>query len=519
MPGKDRDIPFLVGADFSERRNVAWRVELGQPDPRNPLIEPEMPWDDGETFLHGTVLRDPIDGLWKAWATAAPNSTFDRRLVYYESDDGVDWRRPEVDIRPFGGNERTNILLDFDTGGTLIYANVFVDPDAPDERRYLMYALRRPEEPDEAQSKGIVAGFPAADGSEARDRGVYRYHSSDGLHWQPDVGPVLVNSPDPLVTNGTADGYFIYRQLDGSYVIYHKTSMRSFPGAIIPYELGAGGCRVLVRRTSEDGVHWSPHEPCLAPDWRDPADTQFMEMSVTPMAGGYVGVLTVYRTGNQTLEFQFAASRDGRYWWRPDRRACVPQPPLGDYGGGMMWGSHHMIEDGDELHYYYGGMLGLHGDMLSTEEADLAAKAGRRYRKLAPLGGESLSRMSGELPDQGAMCRATWKRGRLWALTTAAGGNLEGFATTSASVRQGQTLDIGARTIGNGEVLAELVDADGNVPPGFGRETSDAFTGDESRSKVTWRGNAECPADGLRARFYLRQAFLYGFEFVDAGAS
>ena len=173
----------------------------------------------------------------------------------------------------------------------------------------------------------------------------------------------------------------------------------------------------------------------------------------------------------------------------------------------------------DELHYYYGGMLGLHGDMLSTEEADLAAKAGRRYRKLAPLGGESLSRMSGELPDQGAMCRATWKRGRLWALTTAAGGNLEGFATTSASMRQGQTLDIGARTIGNGEVLAELVDADGNVPPGFGRETSDAFTGDESRSKVTWRGNAECPADGLRARFYLRQAFLYGFEFVDAGAS
>ena len=128
-----------------------------------------------------------------------------------------------------------------------------------------------------------------------------------------------------------------------------------------------------------------------------------------------------------------------------------------------------------------------------------------------------MSRMSGELYDHGAMCRATWKRGRLWALTAAAGGNLEGFATTSASMRQGQTLDISARTIDNGEILAELVDDGGNVPLGFGRETSDAFSGDGSRATMTWRGRAECPADDLRVRFYVREAFLYGFEFVDAG--
>ena len=95
MPNNIEPIPFLVGADFVERRNVAWRIEMGQPDARNPLIEPLMPWDDGETFMHGTVLRDPIDGLWKAWSTAAPIGTFDRRLVYYQSNDGVDWQRPE----------------------------------------------------------------------------------------------------------------------------------------------------------------------------------------------------------------------------------------------------------------------------------------------------------------------------------------------------------------------------------------------------------------------------------------
>ena len=506
-------IPFLVGADFSERRNVAWRIEMGQPDIRNPLIEPDMPWDDGETFLHGTVLRDPIDGLWKAWATAAPSSTFDRRLVHYQSDNGIDWRRPELDIRSFGECEGTNILLDFDTGGTLIYANVFVDPDESSDRRYQMYVLRRPDEPDDLLSKGIVDGFRTPHGAQATTRGIYRYNSSDGLYWKPDVGPVLVNDPDPLATDGTADGFFIYRQPDGSYVIYHKTLIPSPPGAIIPYELGAGGCRVLVRRTSEDGVHWSPHEPCLAPDWRDPVDTQFMEMSVTPMAGGFVGILTVYRASNQTLEFQLAASRDGRHWWRPDRRACVPQPPLGDYGGGMMWGSHHIIQDGDYLHYYYGAMQGLHGDMLSTDEIDSAQKSGRKYKGLAPLGGESLNRMSDELYDHGAMCRATWKRDRLWALATAAGGNMRGYATTTESMCQGQTIEINARTVGDGEVLAELVDENGNVPAGFSLENSDAFKADTYRGRMTWRGISECPQDGLRVRFYIRQAFLYGFEF------
>lgn len=59
---------------------------------------------------------------------------------------------------------------------------------------------------------------------------------------------------------------------------------------------------------------------------------------------------------------QFAASRDGRYWWRPDRRARVSQPPLGDYGGGMTWSTHHVVSDGDRIHYYYGGMEGIHGD-------------------------------------------------------------------------------------------------------------------------------------------------------------
>lgn len=515
MPESRHDIPFLIGSDFVERHNVAWRVELGQADPANPLIEPEAPWADGVSFMHGTVLRDPIDGKWKAWGTAAPSDTFDRRIVYYESEDGMTWQRPELDLHPFEDYGRTNIVLDLDSGGTSIYSNVLIDPDAPSNRRYQMYVLRRPEEPEGRPPTEAVRGFTRPDGTAANERGVYRYVSCDGVNWNPDVGPVLVNDPYPLARNGTADGFFVYREGDG-YVIYHKTIIEAVPGGLIPYELSPGGCRVLVQRRSVDGIDWDPHEPCLMPDWRDTPDTQFMEMSVTPVSGGYVGILTLYRTGNQTLELQFTASRDGRHWWRPDRRACVPMPSLGDYGGGMMWGTHHMIEDRDKIHYYYGGIEGLHGDMLATSEmGEIARSLGRTVKSLKPLLGESLTRLSNEPRHHGALCRATWRRGRLWGLTTTSGGNTEGYATTDATMERGQTLDVNVKTTKGGQILAEFVTSDGSVVPGFSREDCTGVRGDSLRSHVTWGDKSEAPSDGLRARFILGRARLYGFEFVD----
>ena len=90
-------LPFMMPSDFDNLDMVAWRVEQGDLDPSNPLLEPEMPWDVGGIFAHGTVLRDPIDRVWKAWQISTPLSsplspstwTHDRRVTYLESQDGV----------------------------------------------------------------------------------------------------------------------------------------------------------------------------------------------------------------------------------------------------------------------------------------------------------------------------------------------------------------------------------------------------------------------------------------------
>ena len=515
MSKTESETPFLIGEDFVRRRNVAWRVEIGR-TPDNPLLEPEMPWDDGHPFLHGTVLLDPTDGLWKAWGAAGQNDTRyrrqARRLAYLESENGIDWRRPELDLHPFGDYGRTNIVMDLDSGGNAIYANVFVQPEAPEAQRYRMFVLRRFGLP--ARDLGIqtIRGFTGPDGKESRSVGVYCYNSADGLHWEPDVGPVLVESADLLSASATTDGIFLYPESDGSFSAYHKVVIRGFPGSILPYESGPGATRILVRRTSKDGLHWDAHEPCIQPDWRDPNDTEFMEMAVTPVKGGYVGVLTVYRTSNQTLELQFAASRDGRYWWRPDRRACVEQPPLGDYGGGMMWGSHHMISEGDRWHYYYSGSQGIHGDIFSTEANEIAIEKGVPYRDIRQLNGERLSRTPSEIYQHGALCRATWQKGRLWALTPASGGNDEGWAVSSRPMRCGEFLEINARTYKDGQIVAELVDKDGQVIEGFGRNECRGFSGNSMCTQLDWQGGPAGPTDRCFVRLILRRAMLYGMQ-------
>ena len=56
--------------------------------------------------------------------------------------------------------------------------------------------------------------------------------------------------PNPLLT-------FNITQADGSYLMYTKTSLPSFPGGVTPMDIDAGTTRVMCRATSKDGSVWT----------------------------------------------------------------------------------------------------------------------------------------------------------------------------------------------------------------------------------------------------------------------
>ncbi|MDE2927564.1 MAG: hypothetical protein OXT71_14300 [Acidobacteriota bacterium] len=515
VPNADEQFSFLMGEDFVEKHNIAWRVELAEEEPANPLIEPELPWENACAMSHGTVMVDPTDGLWKAWYVAVPkhpyNASAERRLAYAESTDGVNWVKPELDICSYQGQQRTNILIDLKSGGPAHNASVIVHPEAPPDRRYEMFILRLPGW---YCPYRVVKGFPVPAGQEAHQKGegafspgLYRYRSADGKHWEP-----WESAGFP-----TADGGWVTQLADGSYAAYHKSAIPALPGGLSPYDVAVGVCRVIMRRTGRTGSDWSAAELALIPDWQDPNDTQFMELSPLQQRNGFVGIATVYHTWNQTVDFQFAASRDGKSWWRPDRRACVPLRALGDFGGGMTWPMHPMVHHGGRIYVYYCGCEGLHNDYMSTEPAERMRQAELpewpHYWQPLALGNDTRSPVAGLLWFTGGIGRASWEVGRLWAAVTAAGGYSTGDLLTRTAVPHKHRVVVNAVTVGEGKLEAELVSG-GKPVAGFSRSDCQPVRGDHRAGAIRWKGGDRCPVGDAQLRFYIHQARLYGIDFL-----
>ncbi len=528
IANETQQFSFLMSEDFQERVNIAWRVEGAEKDPKNPLLEPKYQWDSGCVFLHGSVLIDPADNLWKAWYLSNPqgkgskeNPAAGRILTYAESEDGVNWTRPELDVVLRDG-KKTNILLDLDSGGLSQHPSIILHPNAPPEYRYEMYLLRYP---DETGPHSVVKGFAPLPGATKTTSGVYRYYSADGKHWKAWE----------KLTLDTRDSVLVHQLADGRYRSYYKGIQPVPPGGLVPYDVSVGDCRIIVVRTSEDGSNWSGFEPVITPDWMDPQDTQFMELDTVPESGGYIGILAVYHLLTQTIDIQFAASRDGKRWWRPDRRPCVPLNSLGEYGGGMIWPLQSPLHHKGRLYFYYSGCDGLHGDYMTTE----VVQGFRRGNNLSwpnyPTGlrleQDAYSPLATMTWFHSAGCRASWKAGRLWAAVTASGGPMEGILGTKTLSVGGKHLRVNAVTVRDGSLQVELLKGksipgregplregvvqDETPIPGFSRADCNVFRGDSDSALIQWKGGDRCPAGEVRARFYLNQTRLYSFDWTE----
>src|SRR3954470_17199743 len=69
----------------------------------NPLIKPDKPWETQIAWT--TVHRDPKSGKYQLWYQAWNRATSDRTrhcvVAYAESDDGIHFTKPPLDLLPF----------------------------------------------------------------------------------------------------------------------------------------------------------------------------------------------------------------------------------------------------------------------------------------------------------------------------------------------------------------------------------------------------------------------------------
>ena len=96
-----------------------------------PVLEPDNSGDGAGCSIYGSVLGD--GGVYRMWYQGWPRDWDGKNsaiVCYAESDDGVTWRKPELqlDARFEAPNNVTNLGMHA--------PSVFIDPDAPPSHRY-----------------------------------------------------------------------------------------------------------------------------------------------------------------------------------------------------------------------------------------------------------------------------------------------------------------------------------------------------------------------------------------------
>ena len=330
----------LLFFDYRELEYVqgfARAVESPVKDAGAPLLRPELPWEHGNMQMFGSVLRG-ADGRFRAWYEVV-EAPWRVRLAYAESDDGLEWQKPELDVFRDGG-QRTNIVFDGEPLGSAVIE------DREDPRPEYRFKLLTGAAP-----SGCVSAF----------------HSADGMRWESArmfggrVQPVIATAPDCPI------GFL--RAPDGRFAAYHRM---------------AGYGRRVFQSESWDFAHWSG-EPrmVLEPDAGDPPQTQFYGLGACAYGPYEVGTLWIYATdpedlesgkphGLQTPELTYA--RVGTAWHRAEPgTAFIPNGAAGEWDCGNLQAASQPVFLDDEIRYYYAGTNVRHSRHweLEPQEAGL----------------------------------------------------------------------------------------------------------------------------------------------------
>ena len=293
----------------------------------NPVLKPDQPWEmEGQApmamvFSDG-VWFDPQEKIFKMWYMGG----YGRYTCYATSTNGVDWDKPNLDVRP-----GSNIVLPESRDSS----TVWLDQQEPDPRR--RYKLFRSH-------------------NEDKQWGLSIHFSPDGIHWDPRAvrtGPV-----------GDRTTMF-WNPFRGVWVYSLRTAwaqprMRSY----------------WENQDLVNGLQWTNVAQTLPWVGADKLDTPREDLQETPQLYNldaiayenlFVGLFSIWK-GDKNIppgrpkpnSVFLGFSRDGYHWSRPDRTPFIPvSEKQGDWnwgnvqsagGGFLVWGR--------KLLFYFSGRAG-----------------------------------------------------------------------------------------------------------------------------------------------------------------
>jgi hypothetical protein len=371
-------------------------------------------------------------------------------MLYATSDDGITWHKPALGIQEWKGSEQNNLFFQRDHGTGI--ASVIHTPWDPDPNR--QYRVMNYD----------FGGYAAA--------------------WSPD-GVHMIDAPNnPVLTHAGDVGQFLWDPFTREYLGYVKI-IRDVRGL---------RRRSVGRVATKEIDSWPDPELVLAPDdfddrWTKPGTVQrthFYGLSAFAYESMYLGFLWVFRAEGEPGYFfgpvytELVMSHDGVHWYREegDRPAMLDVGPEGAWDDGQLYTAVAPVRVGDRLRVYYGAADMGHGSPVKKLRCAIG---------LAELRTDGFASLDA--------------------------GPVEGTITTKRLVGARGPLYVNGAARG-GSIRVEVLDAAGNVVPGYGRDACDAISGDGIEQAVRWKRHAELPggAEPIRLRFVVKEASVYSFQ-------
>ena len=509
------------------------RMHLPVKHESNPLIRKDRPWEQDPSFRTGTmcVAHDPDEKLYKCWycdyawdyqtfmantpkakpaaagARKALSEAFmvsgfqfettDNRWLYAESEDGIEWRKPELDYLDVAGR-KTNICLGGGRHGEVYVACFFRDELEQDPaRRFKSLHWRQlSEQLSVTESQIRVA------------------HSADGRSWAGGEEPITVGrirerrlGDEMMVLPDVETGQYLLTVRETA--MGDRLSFRDQPVHLAgswnsPYypdnPLLMNKRRVFVTNSNRLD-EWPTLRELLVPDDRyDNLDEAFYSLPVIRAGEYYVGFLNVFHAVDNTMDVQLLYSRNAYDWTRVERGRTFLGLSPGSWDPYMVEVGASVIQGDDAIRIYYGGAACHHDWYLFGEREGL------------------------DMPDEPGVNKTALGLATL---------RPDGFCSLDSTVRPalfvtrpftspGSELIVNARCGPKGYLEVELSDAADRVVPGYERAACLPFHGDATRHAVRWTGRAALPRDvlgrGAKLRFFSRDCSLYSFAVEDPSA-
>ncbi len=462
----------------------------------NPLtIGEDMPWETSTTSWDGAYLRkiiyDPKDKLYKGWYLIyryepGIETGYNYSTLYAESDDGITWRKPQLDFFEIDGR-KTNYVMHRERG-TCLLQDVKLDTTETDEnKRYMALAKMTPE------------------GEKVRC--IVLFHSPDGKKWTLADDPILFRGASDgsysLVSDAARSRWLIYRRTPTNALVKEGLGVYGFQP--INHTPGMNIKRRLSVTVSNDMKNWSQPRGISILDELDDEGLGILGngmdidwATVIKYGDVYFGFL--HMMDNLTMEGprhnHLMWSRDGFRWERlPQRLNFVDNGKPGQWDAGSIGGV-SLMRNGNRIHIYYSG-----GNTSQGE---------KRIESFSASG------------------IAFMDRDRFVGMQAGPEG---GYLLTRQFILEGDKLELNFRSqvenpppnwgrLIKAEILQGSSDHVVAVPlPGFTMEDCDGITIDESFNHVmTWKGSADLSAlrgKPVYIRFYLQNTTLYTFRIAN----